>query len=85
MTLSNQKKNNPFHTIQQSTSASILLQSLPKLSLKDFKKTQSRQALYYETLSTYFMAKGTLIKELRFQNCTILNSIANKTAMLPLI
>jgi hypothetical protein len=36
-------------------------------------------------LSTYFMAKGTLIKELRFQNCTILHSIANKTAMFPLI
>lgn len=49
------------------------------------KLKESRVERYLAAISQYFMAKGTLIREIKFQNSTILQKIANKAAMAQLI
>ena len=58
-------------------------------SLSPLKSTtklkETRVERYLAAISQYFMSKGTLIREIKFQNCTIVQKIANKASMAQMI
>jgi hypothetical protein len=49
------------------------------------KLKETRVERYLAAISQYFMSKGTLVREIKFQNCTIVQKIANKASMAQLL